>query len=135
MLADAGPLFGRLLTGLASADGLPAVFHCTGGKDRTGMSAALLLELLGVPRSVVLDDYELTSQFRRREHQMETYENLLAIGMSAEAAGAILGTPRWAMDEALSVLDDEYGGVERYLTNHAGMPVDTLLELRARLTG
>jgi protein-tyrosine phosphatase len=134
MLADVGPLFGRLLTGLADADGLPAVFHCTGGKDRTGMSAALLLELLGVPRSMVLDDYELTSQFRRREHQMETYENLLAIGMSAEAAGAVLGTPRWVMDDALSVLDNEYGGVERYLADQAGMPAATIDELRDRLT-
>jgi protein-tyrosine phosphatase len=134
MLADAGPLFGRLLTGLASPDGLPAVFHCTGGKDRTGMSAALLLELLGVPRPMVLDDYELTSQFRRREHQMESYENLLAIGMSPEAAGAVLGTPRWVMEDALSVLDQDYGGVERYLSERAGMPAETLDNLRSLLT-
>jgi protein-tyrosine phosphatase len=135
MLADVGPLFGRLLTGLAAADGLPAVFHCTGGKDRTGMSAALLLELLGVPRPMVLDDYELTSQFRRREHQTETYENLLAIGMSPEAAGAVLGTPRWVMEDALSVVDHDYGGVERYLTERAGMPGETLDQLRNLLTG
>jgi hypothetical protein len=60
---------------------------------------------------------------------------LLAIGMSPEAAGAILGTPRWVMEDALSVLDNDYGGVERYLSDHAGMTVDTLHKLRNLLTG
>ena len=101
LLRNAGPTFGLLLGALAAPDGLPAVFHCTGGKDRTGMSAALLLELLGVPRSHVLDDYELTSRYRLRQHQTESYESLLAMGMGPEAAGAVLGAPRWAMAETL----------------------------------
>jgi protein-tyrosine phosphatase len=59
LLANGAAVFGRLLGALAAPGGLPAVFHCTGGKDRTGMSAALLLDLLGVPRHLVLDDYQL----------------------------------------------------------------------------
>lgn len=39
---------------------LPLVFHCTAGKDRTGVAAALLLDLLGVPREVIVEDYVLT---------------------------------------------------------------------------
>jgi protein-tyrosine phosphatase len=133
MLANAGPLFGRLLSGLSDPESLPAVFHCTGGKDRTGISAALLLELLGVPRAQVLDDYELTSRYRRREHQTDSYENLLALGMAPEAAAAVLGAPRWVMAEALEVLDRDYGGVETYLTGPAGMHPRILDELRELL--
>lgn len=48
MLRTAGPLFGDLFGRLGAPDGLPAVFHCANGKDRTGLSAALLLEILGV---------------------------------------------------------------------------------------
>lgn len=42
---------------LASADNLPLLFHCSAGKDRTGILAALLLELLGADRSLIMDDY------------------------------------------------------------------------------
>jgi protein-tyrosine phosphatase len=134
LLANAAPTFGRLLGGLADPEALPAVIHCTGGKDRTGMTAALLLELLAVPRQQVLDDYELTSRYRRREHQAESYENMLAAGMAPEAAAAVLGAPRWTMAGALEELDDEYGGIDPYLTGPAGMAAATLARLRSELT-
>jgi protein-tyrosine phosphatase len=39
----------------------PLVFHCTAGKDRTGVLAALVLDLLGVRREVIVEDYMLTA--------------------------------------------------------------------------
>ena len=45
---------------LATRDNLPAVFHCTAGKDRTGMVAALVLSLVGVADDVIVHDYTLT---------------------------------------------------------------------------
>lgn len=45
---------------LAAEGALPAVFHCTGGRDRTGMVAALVLDLVGVEDEVIADDYLLT---------------------------------------------------------------------------
>jgi protein-tyrosine phosphatase len=134
LLANAGATFGHLLGRLADPDGLPAVFHCTGGKDRTGMTAALLLEMLGVDREQILDDYELTSRYRLREHQTESYEALLARGLGPDAAAVVLGAPRWAMAEALQVLDERHGGVEAYLTGPAGLPATTLHRLRELLT-
>ncbi len=133
LLRNAGPTFGLLLSALADPEGLPAVFHCTGGKDRTGMSAALLLELLGVPRDYVLDDYELTSRYRLRQHQTESYESLLAMGMGPEAAAAVMGAPRWTMAETLQELDDDYGGAASYLAGPAGMAPATLEALRQAL--
>jgi protein-tyrosine phosphatase len=133
MLANAGPVFGRLLAGLADPQRLPAVFHCTGGKDRTGVSAALLLEFLGVPRDDVLDDYELTARYRLREQQTESYESLLAMGMAPEAAAVVLAAPRWAMAETLRALDEDYGGAGAYLTERAGLQPATLAKLREQL--
>jgi protein-tyrosine phosphatase len=135
LLANAAAVFGRLLGALAEPAGLPAVFHCAGGKDRTGLTAALLLELLGVPRHLVLDDYELTSRYRLRQHQTESYENLLALGMGPEAAGAVLGTPRWAMAETLEELDTAYGGAEAYLAGSAGMSAAAVGRLQVLLVG
>jgi protein tyrosine/serine phosphatase len=45
---------------LATDGALPAVFHCTGGRDRTGMVAALMLDVVGVPDEIIADDYLLT---------------------------------------------------------------------------
>lgn len=46
----------------------PAVFHCTSGKDRTGMVAAMALDLLGVPDEVIAHDYVLTNETRDRSN-------------------------------------------------------------------
>ncbi len=51
---------------LGSPDAYPAVFHCTSGKDRTGIVAAMVLDLLGVPDDVIADDYVATEQTRER---------------------------------------------------------------------
>jgi protein-tyrosine phosphatase len=130
LVDHAATRIGELFTGLGDDDGLPAVFHCHAGKDRTGVVAALLLEALGVERETVLDDYELTARYRLRTHQAGTHQRLLDLGMSPEAAAGVLTTPRWAMQEALHHLDDRHGGVERYLTGPAGMTPATLARLR-----
>ena len=49
--------FGKLFLALGDRSQLPAVFHCTTGKDRTGWAAAALLTLLGVPKDQVYEDY------------------------------------------------------------------------------
>lgn len=133
MLEHSAPLFGRLLTGLADPEALPAVMHCTGGKDRTGMASALLLELLGVGRDDVLDDYEMTSRYRLRHHQDESFDMLVRSGMAPEAAAGVLGSPRWAMSEALGDLDRVHGGAIAYLTGPAGLAPETLDRLRSLL--
>jgi protein-tyrosine phosphatase len=134
LIEHAAGRIGELFTELATPDGLPAVFHCHAGKDRTGIVAALLLELAGVDREVVLDDYELTSRFRLRAHQEGTYRRLLDSGISPEAAAGVLAAPRWALAKALEELDRRFGGIEPYLTGPAGMSKADIEALRARLS-
>jgi protein-tyrosine phosphatase len=134
MLEHSATLIGRLLSDMAGAGALPAVFHCHAGKDRTGVVAALLLLALGVDREVVLDDYELTRRYRRLEHQADSYERLVALGMAPEAAAGVLTTPRWAMRDTIDAVDEIHGGIEAYLTGPAGMAPSTLDRLRTLLT-
>lgn len=47
---------------LARAENLPAVFHCSVGKDRTGVLAALVLGFLGIPDQLIVDDYVLSAR-------------------------------------------------------------------------
>jgi protein-tyrosine phosphatase len=124
---------GELFSALAKPDGLPAVFHCHAGKDRTGLVAALLLEELGVERETILDDYELTARYRLRTQQDESFERMLKAGLAPEAAAGVLTAPRWAMAAALEYLDREHQTVESYLTGKAAMTMAELQRLKDQL--
>ncbi len=134
MLQVAGPVFGGLFSQFADCDG-PLLFHCMGGKDRTGMTAALLLTCLGVDRETVLDDYELTSRYSGPDRIPHVVDLFVSEGVAREAAIGILGTPRWAMGDALDRLDATYGGIEAYLRGPGGMDQTTIESLRSRLLG
>jgi protein-tyrosine phosphatase len=92
----------------------PSVFHCTAGKDRTGVAAALILLALGVPREVVLQDFMLTNRLVRREVPQDAE-------FSAEALRVLWGVQEGFLHAALGSLDTEQGGLERYLSQRLGL--------------
>jgi protein-tyrosine phosphatase len=47
---------------IQNQDNVPILFHCSAGKDRTGIASALLLSALGVDRKDIFDDYMLTNK-------------------------------------------------------------------------
>lgn len=133
-LAGASSAFGSLLARLADDGRLPAVVHCLGGKDRTGLAIALLLTALGVDRGTVLDDYELTSRCHV-SRVPEVVDAFTRLGIGRPAGEALMSTPRWAMARALRELDQAYGGIRQYLLGPGGMSPETLSALRANLVG
>ena len=130
MLTDAASIFGSLLTSLAEPDGLPALFHCTAGKDRTGLAAAMLLTVLGVSRDHVLDDYCLTNEYRSNRRIEELRPLVEAAGGDIEKVRPFLSARRPVLAGTLDWLDDEHDGVEGYLTGAAGVEPATLDRLR-----
>jgi protein-tyrosine phosphatase len=124
------PSIGELLSGLVDPDGLPAVFHCAGGKDRTGITEALLLSVLGVDRDTVLDDYELTARWRAFEHEPDLVAELLDRGFGLDAIRGAMGSPRWVMAATLEHVDRDFGGVDAYLLGPARVDPEVLDELR-----
>src|SRR5437588_10808562 len=53
------------LRAIAEADGVPLLYHCSAGKDRTGWLSAVLLSVLGVDRETILADYLATNEYSR----------------------------------------------------------------------
>ncbi len=135
MLEHSPALFHRIFSSFAGRHGLPAVFHCHAGKDRTGVVAALTLLALGVSEADVLEDYVLTRRYWGPENQKDSFANMLDLGMSPEAAAGVLGAPRWAMEDMLTELDARYGGAETYLTGSVGLYAAELDALRNALVG
>ncbi|GAC1586340.1 MAG: tyrosine-protein phosphatase [Acidimicrobiales bacterium] len=125
-------VFVELLTHLSDPERLPAVFHCTAGKDRTGVAAALLLSLVGVDRETVLDDYELTTRYRSGRRIEAMRPQLEAAGVDVEAVRPFLSAPRPALAAALAAVDDQHGSVEAFLIG-AGLAPTAIDRLRASL--
>ena len=133
MLRHAGREIGSIVFTLTDPARTPMLFHCTAGKDRTGVLSALILELLRVPREIVLDDFELTAQYHRPEATGHAVQRLIERGVAPEAASGLLGAPRSMMAATLEVLDTEFGGVDRYLAERGGVERDALEAIRASL--
>lgn len=111
----------------------PALVHCAAGKDRTGVSVALVLRLCGVDRDAVLDEYVLTTAARSGiYHRLAHHYGIAPEDMPEVAPESALLVPREAM---VAVVDawDAYGGGTAgwYLAN--GGDAGTLELLRARL--
>jgi protein-tyrosine phosphatase len=108
------------------------VFHCTAGKDRTGMLAALLLHVLGVADDVVLHDYELTNGFRA-ERRAVLLKELEPHGVGLEDFLPFFTAVPDVLAGSLDHLCSAYGSVEAYLLGPAGLTPATLDALRATL--
>ena len=128
---EGGPSFGEVFTALASGEKEPLLFHCTAGKDRTGLMAAVLLSALGVPRDVVADDYVITEHYRA--HVMES--ELERISKIVPPAGVEALKARLARREyilaALEEIDREYGGIDAYVRDQMGIDDNVVARLRA----
>jgi len=139
MLTDAPPLaaFGRIFARLAAPDAFPAVFHCAGGKDRTGVTCALVLGVLGVGREDIAEDFMLTGKYynaadhlRRRVGQVVAEADL---GFWSEPAlMPIFGVERGYIDTALDIVDAA-GGTDAFLIAKARVAPQALDLLREQL--
>lgn len=116
---------------LAEEGALPALFHCTGGRDRTGIAAALLLSALGTPRAVIIEDYARTGR-HLAPHVHRFGRQLQTMGMTAEEFRRVLETPAAPMAVFLAALDREYGSPLGYLEG-IGVKRALLGQLEAQL--
>ncbi|HIG39754.1 MAG: tyrosine-protein phosphatase [bacterium] len=93
----------------------PVLVHCTAGKDRTGVTTAFLLSILGVERALIEADYILTN--RDVDRQVTFLENTVGLpeGMSREYMMRVAGVPEDAMSDFLDGLDENYDGALGYL--------------------
>jgi protein-tyrosine phosphatase len=127
---------GRVLRSLADGQ-VPALLHCSAGKDRAGLTVAVTLLALGVTRETVLTDY-LESNAPHRRY-------LVRRGDTAEGAGAAL-PPEVAellaplfdaraeyLQAAFAQIDDDWGSTERYLHDGLGLAPAARDRLRERL--
>ncbi len=118
---------------LGERDG-PAVIHCTAGKDRTGISVALVLLALGAARDAVVEDYCAT----RRYLDAAWREHILAAMLedpsrvNRRVADAMFDAHPDYIGAALAEIDARHGSPEAYLRDSLGLGPDRIGKLRER---
>ncbi|KAF9651766.1 hypothetical protein BDM02DRAFT_3090662 [Thelephora ganbajun] len=117
IMDNAGPSFRTILRHIRDNPNSSCIFHCTAGKDRTGILAALLLNLAGVDDQIIAEDYALTRVGREpaREKIMTRLREEPLFASNNEAALNMFSCRPDTMLAFLSLLKERYGGVEGYL--------------------
>ncbi len=117
MVAEGGRALASAIDVLASTGSLPAVVHCSAGKDRTGVVSALVLAFLGVPDETIVDDYALSAAAMDRllERLMAEYPD--SVEEVVRFAPAILHVAPETMEEFLTSMRSEYGSYDELATS------------------
>lgn len=136
-------VFDELLAGKG-----PVMFHCSAGQDRTGVTAAIILAALGVPRDRIIADYHLSTTYRRPENEMPPLApELAATNPVARMFAGHQSAPharrpmplRTAdgtafLEGALDEIDTRWGSVDGFLKAELGLTGQDIRRLRATLT-
>jgi protein-tyrosine phosphatase len=104
-----------LFLSFLDATAVPAVFHCTNGKDRTGWAAAAWLTLLGVSKEDVMTDYLRSNDYLLPMHEKEASAFILG-GGDPGIPEALYGVKKKYLDSSLAELYQRYGTIERYFS-------------------
>jgi protein-tyrosine phosphatase len=114
---------------------LPLVFHCAAGKDRTGIAAALLLDLLGVERAVIMQDYALTDQFFARGCDLISKDPFGAKleGIAQNVWEPIMRADPVYLTTMFEVVEQRHGSVRKFLQDELELSDADLDAVRARL--
>jgi protein-tyrosine phosphatase len=119
------PAFSRFMRHIIDNADNASVFHCSAGKDRTGMAAALILSALDVPRETIIQDYMLTLEHydsdkliaivedHLRDAKVEQWDRDWLIPYCSVHQDNIIAF--------LDAIDTNYGDVKNYLISALGL--------------
>ncbi|HTS50538.1 MAG TPA: tyrosine-protein phosphatase [Bryobacteraceae bacterium] len=126
MVFDSASKFGAVLRAIETSD-RPSMFHCTGGRDRTGITAALLLHILGVPRETILADFVLSTRYLNERPARESETRQPAI-----SAEVLRLQPRY-IEAVFKAIDQRYGSFDAYRREALHFTDDDVSALKTRL--
>ncbi|MBW2244203.1 MAG: tyrosine-protein phosphatase [Deltaproteobacteria bacterium] len=131
-VTDFADRYARLLERVQHEESLPALVHCTGGKDRAGMASALILRTLGVPEEVVFEDFLLTNHYT--EQRIE--QILLFIRFASffrtdpEDVRPILGVQRAYLEAGFDEILQRHGSFDAFRRDALGVSDEELVAFR-----
>lgn len=140
---DQVPAYLEMFDQLAAGD-LPLAFNCSAGKDRTGIAAALLLTLLGVPHDTVVEDYALSEKVvdymadyqkaaSGEEGTAEDNPYAFLSQLPPELLAPLMRSDPKYIEAAFSEIEAEYGSVAAFLRDEVDVTDEKADAIRSRL--
>jgi protein-tyrosine phosphatase len=119
-LPSARTSFRTLFVFLSDPNQLPALYHCTTGKDRTGWASAALLSLLGVPREQVMADFLRSNDYILPLYAREI-DAFVDGGGDRAIVEAVFGVKPRYLEAAFNEMEKQYGTIENYFAEGLGI--------------
>jgi len=110
---ELGDPIARAITELCAPGALPALVHCSAGKDRTGIIIGLVLSALGVPDQDVARDYARTAENLGASFFQNLNQHNVRVDLTS-----LMGADAAAMLRVLTLVREVGGDVRSYLTSH-----------------
>jgi protein-tyrosine phosphatase len=120
-----------LYGGLAEEGSLPALCHCTTGKDRTGWACAALQTLVGVPYEDVMADFLASNRYVMPKYRARV-EEFAARGGDAELLVPVLSVLPEYLEASFGEVRRTYGSIEGYFADGLGLDARAQQALRDR---
>ncbi|HEX3991899.1 MAG TPA: tyrosine-protein phosphatase [Acetobacteraceae bacterium] len=120
-------------------DHLPLLYHCTAGKDRTGVFSALLLLTLGVPEKTVLAGYAMTDQYLLNAMSPAARQKMLAnaspmyASLPPEVIRVMMSADPEVLRSTLRAINEKFGSFDNYRRTELGVSDADVEVLKARL--
>jgi len=113
-----GRAIGSAIKSLAAPGALPALVHCTAGKDRTGIVVAFTLAAIGVSDEIIAADYALSSLYLDPQLTPAIGRISADTGLDEQVTQAMMASPPELIMKVLDRARDQAGSVEGYLAHH-----------------
>jgi protein-tyrosine phosphatase len=127
------PQYAAMFARITKPENLPAVVHCTAGKDRAGFASAAILTVLGVPRETVMADYLLTNFYTHRAVERRLWMiKLFSLGRADTGAlRPLFGVEPEYLQAAFDAIDQKYGDFDHYRRAALGLADEAVAAVRA----
>jgi len=112
------------------------LYHCTAGKDRTGIASALLLEILGVDRATILADFLLTNTAVNIDEKCKSLADMISvkagIDVTPETVLPMVGVEEAFLEAMYRTIDANYGSMATYVRDGLKLTDADIASLRNR---
>ena len=124
--------YAAMFARITHPENLPALVHCTAGKDRAGFASALILRSLGVPLETIYDDFLLTNHYtaEKIERTILLARIFSLFRTDGEQLRPVLGVERRYLEAAFDAIDQEYQSFDRYRREALGLDDAQLRDFR-----
>lgn len=105
-------------------------WHCSQGKDRTGLGAAFVLAALGADRKLIMEDFARSNDFYRKD--LDKYLAMVETDEEKEVIQTFVGVNCRYFEDALDLIDSRWGSMQNFLTGPLCLSEEDIMTLRRR---